>query len=347
MPPLRPTFTLTIGTLQTSSDRPVAGLTYLTVDRDMDSPGDGLRLGLMARSGIQVGDAITLALGHDGENQAVFAGTVARLLPTIAGVQVQGIGKLNALATFHTAQFYDNQTAGHIARDLIQQAGLTAGTLDSGPTLPRYAVDRRLSVYGHLRQLAQRLGYELYGDRNGNVMFHGLGAAAQLDRGLGGGLGGLSSLAGGATHLMFGHHVLQAQAIQQRAPAGQVTVGGESPMSRQGDPTAHWLATADNSPTGTAGQGHPTRLIVDGLARTRDLADRLAAGVKATGDRTTHRLQVRVLGLPRLDLGDPLQTQALPDTGLNGSGYVRSLCHRFGEGSGFTTDLTLVVGGGA
>jgi phage protein D len=338
---LKPTFTLTLGSLQSSSDRPVGGPTHITVERDMDSPGDGFSLWLMERAGVATGDDIVLELGHDGSNQTVFTGTVVAVQPAITSVRVQGLGQLNALTTFHPSKFYANQTAGQIARDLIQQAGLTAGTVDTGPTLPRYGVDSRQSAYSHLRQLADRLGYELYGDRTGKVMFHALGDSANLDSGL----GGLASLPLGQLSLAYGEHLLQARAAQRLAPVGKVTVGGESPMSRQGDPTAHLLAVPDNAPQGSAGRGAPERFLIDGMARTRDLADRLAAGVKARCDRTTHQIQVRLLGLPQIDLGDTLQTQTLPDDAINGSGYVRALRHRFGNGIGFTTDLTIVVGG--
>lgn len=343
---LKPTFSLNIGALQSTSERPVAGPIEMVVERDMDSPADGLRLTLTERTGIAPGDEVTVSLGHDGNNEAVFSGTVTAVKPTLTGTQIQGLGQLNDLVNYRTAQFFDNKTAGQIAQDLVKQAGLTTGTTDTGPTLPRYAVDQRQSVYSHLRQLAHRLGYELYGNREGQVMFHGLGAGAGLDTGLGGLGGGLGalSLPSGATGLRFGEHLLAAQASQQTVALGQLTVGGESPMSRQGDPTAHWLATESRDYQGSAGSGKPQLLVMDGVARTQDLANRLAAGVKVSCDRN-HQLHLRILGQPSIDLGDSLQTSDSPDALINGSGYVRSLRHRFGVETGFTTDLTLVVGG--
>ena len=46
VPTLRPTFTLTIGSLSSGTDNPVAGPGSLVVDRDMDVHADALRLRL-------------------------------------------------------------------------------------------------------------------------------------------------------------------------------------------------------------------------------------------------------------------------------------------------------------
>ena len=295
MPHLKPTYALTVGRLNSTTDDPVGGPRSLVVERDMDVPADALRLTLLDRSGIDLGDEVTLDLGHDGQEERVFTGAVASLRPAIAGVEVWALGKMNALLNLHTSTVYENQSIGGIARDLIGQAGLSAGTVDEGPTLPRYTVDCCLSAYAHLRALAERLGYELYGDRQGQVLFHGLGPAAGLDAlgGLGGAVG--VGLAGGERYL-YGQHLLDAASERQPLAWGTVRVGGESPMSRQGDTTAHWLTVKDTDYQGSAGDGQPTLLVLDPAARTKDLADRFAAGRLAAAARVAHEVWVRVLG---------------------------------------------------
>ena len=80
--------------------------------------------------------------------------------------------------------------------------------------LPRYVVDRALSAHRHLKDLADRLGYELYADRDGSIMFHPLGPAANLDA-LGGALGAVAGAAGallgsGGESYAFGQQLLGA-----------------------------------------------------------------------------------------------------------------------------------------
>ena len=139
--------------------------------------------------------------------------------------------------------------------------------------------------------------------------------------------------------------MLQGQA-QRLAPAwGRIVVGGESPMSGQGDGTAHWLTTDDSDYQGEASgdTDTPALLVIDGAARTKDIADRFAAGMLATGQRGTHQVTIRVLGRPQVDLGDTIQVGAAPEELINASGYVRALHHFLDPERGFVTDVRIVV----
>jgi len=342
MPTLRPTFTLTIGSLSSSTDNPVAAPGTLLVDRDMDVPADALRVHLRERAGIGVGDAVTLGLGHDGEEETVFTGAVEAVRPAISGVEVRALGKTHDLLNLRTSTTYVNQSAGSIARDLIGQAGLSTGTVDDGPVLPRYVVDRALSGYRHLKELADRLGYELYADRDGNLMFHSLGPAANLDAlggALGAAVGGL--LGAGGESYAFGQQLLSAATGSRDVAWGTVEVGGESPISRQGDTTEHWLTTDDADYMGSAGDGEPALLVRDPVARTKDLADRFAAGRLAVAARSARGVSITVLGRPQVDLGHTVAVADVPDETVNGSGYVRAIRHRFSDEAGFVTEMRI------
>jgi len=337
VPTLRPTFALTIGSLSSGTDKPVAGPGSLVVERDMDVPADALRLRLRERAGIAVGDEVSLALGHDGEEETVFTGAVETVRPAISDVVVRALGRTHDLLKLRTSATYVNQSAGSIARDLIGEAGLSAGTVDEGPMLPRYVVDRALSAYRHLKDLADRLGYELYADRDGNIMFHPLGPAANLDA-----LGGALLGAGGESYA-FGQQLLGAATGRRDVAWSTVEVGGESPMSGQGDTTEHWLTTNDADYRGSAGDGEPALLVRDPAARTKDLADRFAAGRLAVAARTAREVSITVLGRPQVDIGDTIAVAGVPDETVNGSGYVRALRHRFGEAAGFLTEMRISV----
>jgi hypothetical protein len=112
-------------------------------------------------------------------------------------------------------------------------------------------------------------------------------------------------------------------------------------MSRQGDTTSHWLTINDSDYRGSAGSGTPNLLVLDPAARTRDLADRFAAGHLATQQRTAHQVTITVLGRPQLDLGDSISVGDVPDGLLNGNGYVRAIRHRCSVTHGFLTDFRI------
>jgi hypothetical protein len=348
---LKPTYSLTIGGLTTMSETPAVGLGALLVERDMDIAADALRLRLMERPGVNLGDEVRLELGHDGDEELVFSGVVAYLQPAITGTSIVALGKMNDLLQLRLSTTYEDQPAGAIARDLIGQAGLEEGAIDDGPTLPYFAIDGRLSTYAHLRGLADRLGYELYSDRAGAVMFHALGDAAVLDAAVGGGLLGAAAsaigslLGAGGEQYLYGQHLLEATARRRPAPWGTIEVGGESPRSSLGEGTAHWLTVNDADYRGSAGDGEPKQRLLDPAARDKDLAGRFAAGYLAVSRRTAHQVQIRVLGRPQLDLGDSLTTGDVPDDLLNGDGYIRAIRHHFDSVAGFVTHFQVALSG--
>ncbi|HKP87319.1 MAG TPA: hypothetical protein VJZ26_14540 [Blastocatellia bacterium] len=349
-PNLKPTFALSIGSFSSTDGNAVGGPRRLIVDRDMSFGADCLELELFDRAGVALDDDVKVELGLDDERKVVFKGNVVEVLPALIGVRVLALGKMNSLLRLRTAATYENQTAGGIVRDLISQSGLEAGTVDEGPTLPRFAVDQFSSAYRFAKDLAERLGYEFYTDREGKVMFHALGAGAGLDAA--GGLlqaagalaGGLGS--GGGEGYQFGKHLIAAEAGRRISPWGVVAVGGESAMSTKGDTTAHWLTTESDNYRGSDGEGEPQRLLLDSLARTKDLADRFAAGYRVTLTRKAGQLFVTTLGRSNLELGDNVSVSGMPDDLANGNGYVQAIRHRFGDGFGFLTDLRIVQGPG-
>jgi phage protein D len=259
---------------------------------------------------------------------------------------------MNKLLNHRRSATYEGQSAGSIVNDLAGAAGLDTGEISEGPELPAFAVDRRRSAWAHVKSLADRLGYELYCDREGKLQFRAHGAAAQLDS-----AGGLGALAGAAASVLgagaaregyaFGKHLLRLEAARRTPELAAMIVGGESPSSTEGDATAHWLTRNDADYRGSAGNGAPESLRADGAARTKDLADRFAAGLLSRANRRAHEITLRILGRPSLELGQELEVSAVPDALGNGSGYVRALRHRFDSEAGFITEVRLALEGEA
>ena len=100
---LKPTFSLTIGGLTSSSDTPAFGPRAFSVWRDMDIPADALRIQMFERAGINLEDELSLDLGYDGENEPVFTGKVVKIRPTLDGLSIYALGKLNDLLNLRSA----------------------------------------------------------------------------------------------------------------------------------------------------------------------------------------------------------------------------------------------------
>jgi hypothetical protein len=357
MASIKPRFSFTAGSLKTDTDSPVAAPSRFVVERSLDVPIDGLRVLLAESGGVAAGDQVELELGDEDGLERVFTGSVAELRPRLGGCQLVCVGTMLSLVELRVSSFYQDQSAGDIVKDLVGQALLDEGQIEDGLTLPRYAVERRLSAHPQLRRLADRLGYSLFSDREGKVHFRGVGAAASLTSGGLGGIAGAAAgaasaaagalgLGGGGGGLEFGRHLLAAEGSLQPAFARTVTVGGESPMSGQGEDKSFWLTAKDTDYEDSSGSGDEW-LITDSTARTKDMAGRFAAGYTAAFGRRMTSVRVTVLGMPKLELGDSLDASGAPESGLNVSGTVTALRHRFGERDGFVTDVTITTEPGA
>ncbi|HEX6908901.1 MAG TPA: hypothetical protein VF142_00820 [Longimicrobium sp.] len=344
-----PRFALRLGGLSADAANPVGGPSYFAVDRSLEVPADGLRVWLAERGSVAPGDPAELDLGDPDGLERVFTGTVAEVRPRAGGCEVFAVGTMLGLLELRVASLYVDQSAGDVARDLIGQAGLDEGEVSDGITLPRFAVERGLPAFPQLRALADRLGFDLFADREGAIHFRGLGPAAGLGSGgLGGAVAGAAAGAGtsalgmGGGALAYGSHLIQAQARLRPDPARTVVVGGESPMSGAGEDKSFWLTALDADFQDSAGSGDEL-LVVDPLARTKDMAGRFAAGYLANLRRTRRSLRITVPGDPALELGADLQTVDAPDGLLNAQGFVTAIRHRFGAGIGFLTEATLSV----
>lgn len=341
---------LRIGSFYSDASNALGIPESLTVVRDMDVAADGLDVVLGGRFGFSLGDEVTAELGYaDRGREKVFTGEVVEIGSTLQGTQVRSLGKMNALLTLKVAREYEERDAGEIARDLISQAGLTAGTVDRGPTLPRFTVDQRQSAYQYLRNLADRLGYELYANRNGDIMFHEMTRANNLSSqpGSPGESGAIGTPPGSETRYAYGDGLLHLATRSLLDEPSAVEVGGESPTSRTGEKTFNWLTTQESDVRGTAGNGRLLQSVLDPAARTKDLAKIFATGTRATWMRRRRQENITVLGNAEIDLGDSVSVSSVPEESANSRGYVTAIRHRFGAELGFLTDFCFVPEGTA
>lgn len=343
---VRPAYSLTAGALTSDTSTSVAGPSRFVVERDLDVPIDLLRVTVAERGGVEPGDPVQLDLGDEDGLERVFTGTVAEVRPALGGCGLVCAGSMLALVDLRLSSFYREQSAGAVVRDLVGRAGLTEGTISDGLDLPRFAIEQRAGAHAQLRRLADALGFSLFSDREGKVHFRGLGPAARLGS-VGGPLGGAVEAAagalgagGGGGGLAYGEHLLSARASLRPDVGRTVLVGGESPMSGRGEDKSFWLTATDAPYEDSSGSG-PDLLVIDAAARTKDMAGRFAAGYSAGLARRTADVRLTILGAPALDLGDSTGASGAPDSGLNASGYVKGLRHRFSALEGFVTDVVL------
>jgi hypothetical protein len=84
-------------------------------------------------------DRFSKQMGYEGSLMDVFKGSVDNVEPRISDIRVTGMNLASKLLELRTDKLYEDQSAGKIASDLSQTAGLsTEKVSDEVLTLPMY-----------------------------------------------------------------------------------------------------------------------------------------------------------------------------------------------------------------
>lgn len=314
-------WTVTAGSASWSSTQAGAPVLSLRTEAALGVPVNACRLALhgAADVGAAAGDALTVELGYAEGMETVFTGVVSRVSHGLGRVEVEGTSAFARLAAARLNLLYEQQSAGDIASDVLGQVEVTVGTVESGITLPAFALHAEASAWAQLDALARRCGFDLWADHEDKAQFR--------------------ACEGGASHeLTYGTDLLAWEHAALDTAADGVVVLGESPAGQgQGDEASPWLTKKDVK--GTAGESSGRLLtVVDPAARTPQLAGDVAKGWMRTLERTA-RGRATALGLPAARLGDALSVASLPESAQGAEARVTGVRHRLDPRAGFVTVL--------
>ncbi len=314
---LHPNYTINVGPrkVEPSSN----DLIRLTVDLHLDTPADSCRALLRLApwtSDLQRKDPVTVALGYEDDSEPVFAGSLDSIERTLNKMRTFSLGGALKLLDLRVNEIYTDQNAGDIANDLAEKAGLDVEEVQDGIDLPKYYVDTSRNAYDHIRELAERCAYDVFITAENKLCFK------EYDP--------------GDTHpFEYAKNIISIEAMFRESVYGSVKAFGESPSSKKGSDTSHWLTKDDV--TGEAGSG--TQLeIVDSSIRDTDTAEKVAeAKLKALSFSKFFKLTV--VGSPKVKLGDAVEVKSMPDDSLNGEFKVMRVEHVLSKNDGFTTRI--------
>lgn len=336
-------FKLKIGGLDAGSDPAKSGaqLLRLRATLTMDGAGGRCTLALAATDFTlpKPGDPVTVTLDPGTGGADVFTGEVVTVAATADEVRIDAGDGLGKLGRLEFEEVFEKQTAGKIARALLDAGGLTAGTVADGPSFPSYVLHRGPRALAHLQRLAEQCGVDVFTDGAGKVHF----AGPQQK---------------GKQHTFKAREHVLAMTLAQSTPTRDgVVVWGEGAASKQGEAKSHWLADDLASVSGKAGvgadgtakkgsAGKRPHSVFDGAVRTGQVAGDLAAARALALASRSVRGHVDVLGAPTVVPGDLVQFENFSDgmaaiaaiAGTDGL-RVRQVSHTLGAAAGFVTRL--------
>lgn len=335
-------YDISIGSLSASSrsnQNPVQ-LLSLTSELTMDGAGGRCSLEFAASDATlpKPGDTTQITLDDGSASAVVFTGEMFGIATSPTRYIVTGTDGLTKLARLDIEAAYESVSAGSIASELVQTAGLSAGNIEDGPTFSRYVLHRGPRALRHLQRLAESCGFDLFTDGEGKVHFE-------------------APRSGSADHsFQHAEQVLELD-LQVVLPVYDgLVVWGEGAASSMGSDKDHWLASDLASTSGKASidanftvqsgsEGNSPRIIKDGAVRAgADAADQATARMTAIASRAIRGHAV-VLGSPGVNPGDLVSFEDIPDrhpTKAVVEGKVirvRRVRHSLSPERGFTTRL--------
>lgn len=337
-------YSITIGSLTARSGAEGGDLRLrsLVCDFDMDAVGGRCAMEFAApvATAPAPDDEVKVECdGGDGLTQ-VFCGQVEQVTHGAERVVVTAVDGLAKLARLDTESSYEGVSAGTIVKDLIDQAGATAGEVTDGPNFSAYYIHRGPRALTHVRRLAMACGSDVYTDNEGAVHF------APPRKG------------GSDFQFQYGKDVLAIGLTEAPSVFDGASVWGEGAASTQGADKAHWLATdlggvnaqAATAPAGAITPGnagdHP-RVTANGAIRTFDDAQVAASGQAQAIAARPVRGFLKLFGAPGVRVGDLVsisgmdreQWGALADLTLTQPLRVRRVKHVLNQQVGFVSRL--------
>jgi hypothetical protein len=145
----------------------------------------------------------------------------------------------------------------------------------------------------------------------------------------------------------YGIDILDLRLFYYQPTSEHIRVYGESPASSQGSETWHWLAKELKPFRSEVGQGGKLLALQDGVVRTKDAADSFAtAKLGAIKDQAAVG-RLKLLGNPKVKLGEAIELKNTPKPELNGLFKVTSVRHVFNKHEGYLTFIGFSGQGGA
>lgn len=277
---------------------------------------------------IKYDDRMVIELTSGDVSDRIMTAQVQSVISSFGQTKIIGVTRMQKLADTRLNQVYENQTLSQIIKDLASQAGVDVGTIETGSNYSCFIVHESKNLLMHIRELAMRDGMDVYLDKDNKL------AVKKLDK-------------SGAIHTFYyGKDILDLQVFNYQMPSDHVKVYGESPASGLGSDTWHWLVKDITPFQGEAGGGRKTLRIKDCALRTKDASDSLSVSKFSTIKDQSVWGRLRILGNPKVKLGDAVEIKNAQKPELNGVFKVTSVRHILNKHEGYLTFIGFIGLGG-
>lgn len=318
---LKPNYKIKVGseTFEPGAQSPVVSI---RVNQDIEIPADSFEavFGVSDKTTeIKEGDEVSIEIGYEDSLEEVFKGTVDNVSPGVSDVRVKGLNPATKLLELRLNMVHLDRSAGDIVKWLADSVGIQSDA-DPGINFPVYYLDDNKNAHEHIRDLAQKCGFDAYMTPEGKLVF--------------------KKYSKGPAHVLeYGVNIVQAEAREDRPTVKSVMVMGESASSFKGADA--WPMYSRQPISGT--EKGPSKegaeiLVQDASIKSTSLAGDMAKALIETASRTLSGA-VKIVGDASVKLGDTIEIKGMGNPKMNGEFQVRSVEHHITKDSGFTTTI--------
>jgi hypothetical protein len=274
-------------------------------------------------------DQITIELTSGDVSDKIMTAEVQTINSSLGQTRITGKTGRQKMANTCVNQVFENQSFSRVVKNLAGQAGVAAGNIDTGGTYPYLVVHESKNLYEIIRGLAMGEGMDVYFDTDNKLNIKKFNKTS-------------------ADHTFYyGIDILDLQVFNCQMNKDHILVYGESPASKKGTDTWHWIAK-DLSPfAGEIGEGGKTLSLHSGTVRTKDAADTLAASKYGAIKDSSAWGRLKIMGNPKVKPGDAIEIKNAVNPGLNGLFKVTSVSHVLNKQDGYLTYVGFTGSGGA
>ena len=294
-------------------------LVDLQVKASLDVPVNVCRLVFAAPRELEIAvdDSVAVELGYGDELALIFRGIIHSVEWSIDRVTIHALSAFTSLTAARFNRVYEKSNAGDIVKDVMKKLKLSCEKVESGIQFAVYALGENQTAYAHLQNLARQCGFDFYANSSDKAVF------AQYNP--------------ETTHeFNYGMNILTFDLNEQTVPVTGVEVYGESPASSsQGAEASSWLTKTDVKGTAGTTSGIVVR-VFDPTARTQNNASEIAKATLAAYGQKQQGM-MKVLGEPKVKLGEAVKVYNMPSEHLNGTFKVTGIAHSLNPKKGFFT----------
>ncbi|MFC1747182.1 hypothetical protein ACFL2V_00090 [Pseudomonadota bacterium] len=320
-------------------------LLALKTELSMDDVGGRCEVSLVGGEGTpiagKIGDEVTVELDAGNGAKRVFTGEVESLQTDANTQRIIASDGLVKLARMDIEAGFEQVNVDFIVKQLLDDAGLTAGEVEKGPQLAAYTLHRGPRALQHMRNLARLCGVDLFTDGEGHAHFVAEKESSKEYR------------------LKYGESILTLDLKSEPPLFDGIAVQGEGAASSKGAEKFHWLPSDLTGVSATAalsekGQAKPNAKVKralqfsSGAVRSGEAATYVAEQhMKAIAARQI-RGRIKIFAKPGIEPGDHISIDALPDNHVatellqkNNRLRVRCVRHELDRTRGFITHMVV------